>query len=127
MTTVQNDVAQLADTYIDAYNRKDLEAVVAMLASDVHIIHHNRGVEVTGPEAARALYEGYGAAFPDRAFTKRRDVLVNGDTVIVRHTWGGTAAADVPGWATTGDAVSLDVTTFLTFRDGVLVEYEDFG
>lgn len=127
MTTVQNGVAELADQYIDAYNRIDFDALGELLADDVHIIHHNRGVEVDGKEAALALYQGYGGAFPDRAFTDRRDVLVDGETAIVRHTWGGTAAADVPGWATTGEKVSLALTTFLTFRGGRLVSYEDFG
>lgn len=127
MTTVDNGVAELADKYVEAYNRSDFASLGELLSDDVHIIHHNRGVEVNGKEAALSLYQGYGAGFPDRSFTNRRDVVVNGDTAIVRHTWGGTAAADVPGWAATGEKVSLDLTTFLTFSGGKLVEYEDFG
>lgn len=121
------DLAQLADAYVDAYNAADFDALGALLHDDVHIIHHNRGVEVTGKDNAIALFQGYGAAFPDRAFSRRSRVAVLDGDVVVQHAWGGTAAAAVPGWAEEGETVSLDLTTFLTFTDGKLADYHDFG
>lgn len=121
------DLAQLADAYVDAYNAADFDALGALLADDVHIQHHNRGVEVTGKDNAIALFQGYGAAFPDRSFKNRTKVAIVDGDVLVQHSWGGTAAADVPGWAATGEAINLELTTFLTFADGKLVDYNDYG
>lgn len=121
------DLAQLADTYVETYNKADMEALGALLADDVHIIHHNRGVEVNGKDAAIALFTGYGAAFPDRKFSNRTRVAHLDGEVVVQHAWGGTAAASVPGWAEAGETISLDLTTFMTFKDGLLVDYHDFG
>lgn len=124
---MSND-AQLADSYVAAYNDADFDALGALLADDVHIIHHNRGVEVTGKDNAIELFKGYGGAFPDRKFSNRVGVTTLDDgRVLVQHTWGGTAAADVPGWAATGETVSLELSTFLTFSGGKLVDYHDFG
>lgn len=123
-----SDVAKLAEAYIDAYNSKDMDALASMLTENVHIIHHNRGVEVTGRDNAVALYEGYGQAVPDRAFAdrKRLDVLADG-RVLIEHTWSGTAAADIPGWASSGEKLSLDICTFLTFDGDKVADYHDFG
>lgn len=121
------ELTKLADSYVDAYNRVDLDALGALLADDVHIIHHNRGVEVNGREAAIALYEGYGQAFPDRQLADRTYSTIVDGQVLVQHTWSGTAAADVPGWASKGDKVSLQLSTFLHFKDGKLVDYHDYG
>lgn len=127
MTSDINELAQLADAYVDAYNSADFDALSALLADDVHIIHHNRGVEVHGRDAALELFKGYGAAFPDRAFRDRTYSTIVDHQVLVQHTWGGTAAADVPGWASAGEKVALELTTFLHFKDGKLVEYHDYG
>lgn len=126
-TTDKDDLLQFAEDYIDAYNSGDLERIGALLAEDVRLVHHNRGVDVQGKPAALELFETYGKLFPDKAFTNRRSIAQAGDRVFVEHTWGGKAAADVPGWAAAGETVSLDLGTFLTVRDGLLVEYNDYG
>ncbi|PKW16532.1 nuclear transport factor 2 family protein [Saccharopolyspora spinosa] len=128
MTTSDKvDLVEFAENYIDAYNSGDLDRIAAFLAEDVRLVHHNRGVDVQGKEAARQLFETYGQLFPDKAFSNRRSIAAVGNRVFVEHTWGGKAAADVPGWAAAGETVSLDLGTFMTVRDGLLVEYNDYG
>lgn len=126
-TSNKTDLVEFAETYIDAYNSGDLDRITALLAEDVRFVHHNRGVDVQGKDAARQLFETYGQLFPGKAFSNRRSIAASGDRVFVEHTWGGTAAADVPGWAAAGETVSLDLGTFMTVRDGLLVEYHDYG
>ena len=115
------------DAFVDAYNAKDFTRLGALISDDVYVIHHNRGVESKGRQDLLALFEAYGAAFPDRRFSNERGRVAEGETVVVQHTWGGTAAADVPGWAEAGGTVSLDLCTVFTVRQGRLVEYHDYG
>ncbi|QIZ37742.1 nuclear transport factor 2 family protein [Saccharopolyspora sp. ASAGF58] len=127
--TTSNKVGPLefADNFIDSYNSGDLDRITALLSEDVRFVHHNRGVDVQGKDAARKLLETYGELFPGKAFSNRRSIATSGDRVFVEHTWGGKAMADVPGWAAAGETVSLDLGTFMTVRDGLLVEYHDYG
>jgi steroid delta-isomerase-like uncharacterized protein len=121
------DLTDFADSYLAAYNSGDLDRIAGFLSDDIRLVHHNRGVDVQGKEAAIELFKAYGGLFPDKAFTNRRSIQTAGDRVIVEHTWGGKAAADVPGWAAEGESVSLDLATFMTVRDGLLAEYHDYG
>lgn len=127
--TTSNKVAlvEFADNFVAAYNSGDLDRISALLADDVRLVHHNRGVDVQGKQAARQLFETYGQLFPNKAFSERRSISTAGDRVFVEHTWSGQAAADVPGWATQGETVRLELGTFMTVRDGLLVEYNDYG
>ena len=126
-TSTTGELTDFAERYVEAYNSGDLERIAAFLSDDVRLTHHNRGVDVQGKDAAVELFKAYGGLFPDKAFTNRRSIQVAGDRVIVEHTWGGKAASDVPGWAAEGESVSLDLATFMTVRDGLLVEYHDYG
>lgn len=127
MSTPTAELTDFADRYIQAYNSGDLDVIATFLSDDVRLTHHNRGVDVSGKQAAIELFSAYGGLFPNKAFTNRRSIQATGDRVIVEHTWGGKAAADVPGWAAEGESVSLDLATFMTVRDGLLVEYHDYG
>jgi steroid delta-isomerase-like uncharacterized protein len=128
MTTPNKaDPAEVAREYIEAYNSGDLDRIAAVLADDIRLVHHNRGVDVRGKQDARGLFETYGKLFPDKKFSNRRSLTATGDRVFVEHTWGGKAAADVPGWAAAGETVSLDLGTFITVRDGQIAEYHDYG
>lgn len=126
-STTSTSLIEFADHYVEAYNSGDLDRIGELLADDVRLTHHNRGVNVQGKAAAIELFEAYGGLFPDKTFSNRRSIQVVGDRVIIEHTWSGKAAADVPGWADKSEAVSLDLGTFLTVRDGLLVEYHDYG
>jgi len=115
------------DAFVGAYNAKDFDRLAELISDDVYVIHHNRGVEAKSKHELLGLFEAYGAAFPDRRFSNERGRVAEGDTVVVQHTWGGTAAADVPGWAEGGGVVSLDLCTVFTVRNGQLAEYHDYG
>lgn len=115
------------DAFVAAYNAKDFARLGELISDDVYVVHHNRGVEAKGKQELMGLFEAYGAAFPDRRFSNERGRVAENDTVVVQHTWGGTAAADVPGWAEAGGVVSLDLCTVFTVRHNQLVEYHDYG
>jgi steroid delta-isomerase-like uncharacterized protein len=126
-TTTATSAAAVFDAFVEAYNAKDFDRLGELIADDVVVVHHNRGVEAKGKPELLGLFEAYGAAFPDRRFGNEQRRVADGDTVVVQQTWGGTAAADVPGWAEAGGTVSLDLCTVFTVRQGRLVEYHDYG
>jgi hypothetical protein len=41
--------------------------------------------------------------------------------------WGGTLTADIPGFGTAGESISVRLSTVFTVRDGKIVEYYDYG
>ena len=123
----ETGASAIFDAFVEAYNSKDFPRLGEVIADDVRVVHHNRGVEAKGKQELMGLFEAYGAAFPDRRFSNERNRVAEGDTVVVQHTWGGTAAADVPGWAEAGGTVSLDLCTVFTVRQGRLTEYHDYG
>jgi len=126
-TSAVSTASDVFDAFVAAYNDQDFSRLGELVADDVLVIHHNRGVEAKSKEELFSLFEAFGAAFPDRRFSNERSRLAEGDTVAVQHTWGGTAAADVPGFAEAGGIVSLDLCTVFRVRDGRLVEYHDYG
>jgi ketosteroid isomerase-like protein len=100
----------------------------AFVDENIEVVHHNRGVEISGRDNFGALLGAFKGAFPDKRFENRRAEHSDGDTAIIAHTWTGTAAAPVPGFAeNAGDVARLDLCTIYTVRDGLIVAYHDYG
>lgn len=122
-----SDPATVVDQFADAYNSGADDKLLSLCSEDILVVHHNRDITVNGKDAFGALLATFKEAFPDKHFENRRGRYVDGDKVIVEHTWTGTAAADVPGWARQGEVARLDLCTVYTVRDGLVVEYHDYG
>lgn len=122
------DAAAIANAYVDAYNAGDDAALLALCAENIEVVHHNRGVEVTGRENFGALLAAFKGAFPDKRFVDRRAEHSDGDTAVIAHTWTGTATGPVPGFAeNAGDVAKLDLCTLYTVSGGLIVAYHDYG
>ncbi len=122
------DAAAIADAFVEAYNAGDDAAMLALCAENNEVVHHNRGIEMTGRDAFGELLGGFKGAFPDKRFVDRRAEHSDGDTAVIAHTWTGTAAAPVPGFAeNAGDVAKMDLCTIYTVKDGLIVAYHDYG
>lgn len=121
------DPTTVVDQFADAYNSGADDKLLSLCSEDIRVVHHNRDVTINGREEFAALLANFKGAFPDKQFGNRRGRYVDGDRVIVEHTWTATAAVDVPGWAKQGEVASLDLCTVYTIRDGLVVEYNDYG
>lgn len=119
--------ASIVEQFGSLYNAGDVEGMLALCADDITVIHHNRDIEVHGKEALAGLFNSFAQAFPDKRFLEPTAVITDGTNVVVEHTWTGTAAADVPGFANSGEVAKMDLSTRYTVKDGVIVEYHDFG
>jgi steroid delta-isomerase-like uncharacterized protein len=118
----------VADAFVDAYNVGDDEAVLALCAEDIEVIHHGRGLAINGRDQLAHMLGVVGMVFPDKRFGNRRAVHLDGETTVITHTWTGTAEAPVPGLAAkAGDVARVDLCTIYTVREGLIVSYHDYG
>lgn len=121
------DPITVVERFVEAYNSGDREKLLQLCAEDIRVTHHNRGVDLKGRDAFGEILKSFEGAFPDKHFENRRAQHVDGNNVLVEHTWVGTAQTDVPGFAQAGEVVRIDICTRYTVRDGLVVEYHDYG
>jgi len=79
---------EVIDSYNDAWNRHDVDAIVALHAPDMVFENHTAGERAEGEEVREhiaAIFEGW----PDIAFTTRR-LYVREDLVVQEWTAGAT-------------------------------------
>ncbi|MFB7860083.1 nuclear transport factor 2 family protein [Rhodococcus qingshengii] len=119
---------KLADTYFAAYNTGDYDYLSELLDENIRMRHTPRGVDNTGAAPAIQMMRDFTAILPDKGFSNRTLIKqVSEETVVVRHLWGGNPLADVPGFGTKGELIALELVTFMTFSNGRMVDYHDFG
>jgi len=121
------DLSALADEFIDHYNNGRVDEAIALCTEDLVITHSNRGVRIEGREAFREVLMTFAKLLPDKHFENRTYKHVVGDHVIYEHTWTGTATEDIPGFGAKGETIRLDLATRLTFHDGLIADYHDYG
>jgi ketosteroid isomerase-like protein len=122
------EAVAVADAFLDAYNVGNDAALLALCAEDIEVVHHNRGLAITGRDAFEHALGIVGLLFPDKRFGNRRGAHQDGDTAVITHTWTGTAEAPVPGLASQiGEVARVDLCSIYTVRDGLIVSYHDYG
>jgi steroid delta-isomerase-like uncharacterized protein len=97
------------DRYNDAWNRHDVDAIMAMHAPDMVFENHTAGERAEG-EAVRAHIGGIFAAWPDIAFETRRLYVRDG---LVVQEWTATGTHAESGRSATWDGMDI-----LPARDG---------
>jgi len=123
------DVATAAEKLIAAYNAKDFDAMAARIAVDLDFAHFNRAFVLRGRDALIGVLRDFASQYvPDRRFEAPERITVAGD-IVVREAWYvGTAAVDLPGFGSAGEAFRLKFCSVMRFDpDGMLVEWKDHG
>lgn len=85
--TADNPLRATIDRYNDAWNRHDVDAIVALHAPDMVFENHTAGERAEG-EAVRGHIAGIFEAWPDLVFSARR-LYVKNDLVV--QEWTATA------------------------------------
>jgi steroid delta-isomerase-like uncharacterized protein len=85
-----SDLRAMIDDYNDAWNRHDVDAIVALHAPDMVFENHTAGERAEG-DAVRRHIAGIFASWPDLAFETRR--LYVGDDLVVQE-WTASATHD---------------------------------
>lgn len=73
------------DRYSDAWNRHDVDAILALHTEDSVFENHTSGGKAVGLTEIRALLEGVFSTLPDVTFEGRRR-YIQGDLVVVEWT-----------------------------------------
>ena len=118
----------IIQSYLDAYNRKDVAALVACVADDIifeNVSNAGQSMKIEG-RAAFAELAGRAATM----FTIRRQVIrnavVDGDRVALEVDWTGTPAIDL-GPMKAGEQVTLRGASFMTIAGGKLTRIVDLS
>jgi steroid delta-isomerase-like uncharacterized protein len=118
----------VARAFLAAYNDIDLDAIAALVAPEIVMVHYGRGVDLLGRERVLAgLTASATGSFGDRRFGSPRRLTADGSRVAVEHTWTATAAADVANFAAAGETVVMELCTVFTVVDGQITEYIEYG
>jgi predicted ester cyclase len=117
----------VVNRFFEAYNAGNDEGMVSLAADNILVVHHNRDLEAKGKAAFREMLLKYRGIMPDKHFANRTGFHVDGDTVVVRHTWYGRSSEDIPGLAVKGAVKAYDLCTIMTVKNGLIVEYHDYG
>ncbi len=107
------DLIRLLDSFADAWNRHDLDALMSMMTDDC-VFEASAGTQVNGQksegtQAVRAAYAAVFEAFPDAHWASPRH-FISGNRGVSEWTFTGTRA----------DGTRVEVTgcDLFTFRDG---------
>jgi ketosteroid isomerase-like protein len=118
---------RLIRAYLDAYNARDVQAMLACLDPQVRFTNVSAGevtVATAGIDAFRALAERSAQMFASRRQTPR-SLTHEGDRSILAVGFEGVLAEDVPGGPVAGTRIALEGQTIFMFRDGRLAGIED--
>lgn len=117
----------LIDRYLAAYNRFDVEGMLALLSPDIRFENHTGGqltAEADGIDAFRALAEQACALFSERE-QRLTGLEPAADRTIARIAYRGRLAADMPGGPAAGTLLELAGTTEFGFEGGRIAKIVD--
>ncbi len=120
----QQAVGLLIDKLIDAYNRRDVEGVLACCTDDVYWEDPTSGA-IRGKNMIRAALRTVFTAFPDLHFPKEElNYYMSFDGTRGASSWRltGTMTGPMnpPGYAPTGHPVDIKGACLYEFRDGLI-------
>jgi steroid delta-isomerase-like uncharacterized protein len=115
-------LAEVVERYNDAWNRHDVDAIVAMHAADMVFENHTAGEVAEGPDV-REHIAGIFAAWPDIAFRTRR-LYVRDDLVVQEWTASATHARELRRGdlvaPASGRRVEWEGLDVIPFEDGLV-------
>ncbi len=116
--------------YADAWNRHDVNAVLALHTEDAVFENHTSGGLAVGKAEIRKLLEGVFTTFPDLRFATRRAYF--GEDVAVVE-WTATATHDKPitwgerAFPASGKSLSWDGMDVLPMRNGLVARKDVYA
>ncbi|ETT56544.1 MULTISPECIES: nuclear transport factor 2 family protein [unclassified Paenibacillus] len=125
---VSQEVQDIIETYIRAYNSFDIQGMVDLMHQDIIFRNISNGVtttETSGIPAFRALAEQ-----SSTMFSSRRQIITGysagpDNNVEVAIDYEGILAVDMPGGLSAGDMLRLKGTSIFGIKDGEIVLIED--
>ena len=91
--SARHPLEEVISAYGDAWNRHDVEAILAMHTEDSVFENHTSGGKGVGKAAIREILKGVFTTFPDIRFDARRTYVRDG---VVTQEWTASATLAVP-------------------------------
>lgn len=116
--------------YAEAWNRHDVDAILALHTDDAVFENHTSGGLAVGKAEIRRLIEGVFTTFPDLHFATRRVYLGEGVAVL---EWTATATHTKPidrgarTFAPSGKTLSWDGLDVMPLRDGLVARKDVYA
>lgn len=121
------DLPAAIRAYINAYNEKDVEGMIACLADEISFRNFS-GKELTAEAGDKRSFEEM-ARFAATAFATRRQIVTNwitvADTTAVEIDYAAVVAIDLPNGWKAGQALSFSGTSLFRVRDGKITNIVD--
>ncbi|WP_424968659.1 nuclear transport factor 2 family protein [Dinoroseobacter sp. S375] len=118
---------EIIQTYLDAYNRKDVEVMLACLAQEVTFQNISDGVvtaETVGRAAFETLARAGAEAFRSRSQRVRHAITV-ADTTLVEIGYRAEVAMDLPNGWVAGQVLSFQGASAFRVQDGKIISIID--
>ncbi len=118
----------IIQNYLDAYNRKDVAALVACVADGVvfeNVSNSGQSMKIEGRTAFAELAEQAATMFTTR-HQAISNAVVDGSRVALEVDWTGTPAIDL-GPMKAGEQVAMRGASFMTIADGKLTRIVDLS
>jgi ketosteroid isomerase-like protein len=124
---VEPDPVSVANRWIAAYNAKDYDALAELAGENLHLVHHNRGVDVKSRDEAIQNMRDFDQVASSKGFHSTRRQFSAADVVVTEQSWSATAKTDIPDFIKDGETLTLELCCVWSVRDGKVVEYDDYG
>ena len=122
-----NQARELAHHWMEAWNRKDANALLALMTDDIAYDDPALPATVHGKEGVRAFTDTCWRAMPDMSFTEPMGMFVAQEGARIVAPWHMSATftgpLDPPGFAPTGDRIEVDGVDVWELRDGLVCRY----
>lgn len=115
--------------YISAYNRFDVEGMVAFLHSEIvfmNVLQEEVTAQTEGIEAFTSLANQAKEVFSDR-HQKPIQFKFDGDKTVVAVAFKGTLANDLPNGMSKGEEIKLSGTSEFEFKENKITKITDFS
>ena len=129
MTGIEEANVQTVVAYVEAYNRKDIDGMMACLAEDVsfeHLIDGHVAMKLSGKPAFRQQAEEAAHLFSQREQILN-DRTVADDVVSVKIDYRGTLAVDMPDGPQAGETIQLQGHSVFVMRDCLIARLTDIA
>lgn len=114
----RDETQQLFDRRLDAWRRRDVDAMMRAHAVDCMLESPLAG-KVTGRAAIENVYRAFVTSFPDLTI-ENPALVIDGDRVVQTVTFSGTNTGGFMSMAPTGKRFSFDAVLICTMRDGLI-------
>ena len=107
--------------FLDAFDRHDVDAAIALADPQVSVTVHPLGVREAGADALRRVLADLVRGFPDLVISVSR-VITTGNVVTALFKAEGTQAADYAGAINQEKHLDIDHAWRFVTRDGLITE-----